>query len=55
MCHIFFIAERSGSSEHGRKHDTSTCSFNNNYLAEMCSGSEEGSYVRLIDVCSTQL
>jgi hypothetical protein len=23
---IFFIAERSGSSEHGRKHDTSTCS-----------------------------
>ena len=25
------------------------------YLAEMCSGSEEGSYLRLIDFCITQL
>ena len=27
----------------------------NNYFAEMCSGSEEGSYLRLIDLCITQL
>ena len=27
----------------------------NNYFTEMCSGSEEGSYLRLIDVCITQL
>ena len=26
-----------------------------NYLAEMCSGSEEGSYLRLMDFCITQL
>ena len=29
--------------------------FKNNYFTEMCSGSEAGSYVRLIDFCSTQL
>ena len=29
--------------------------FKNNYFAEMCSGSEEGSYLRLIDLCFTQL
>ena len=29
--------------------------FKNNYLAEMWSGSEEGSYVRLKDCCITQL
>ena len=27
----------------------------NNCVAEMCSGSEAGSYVRLIDFCITQL
>ena len=27
----------------------------NNYFAEMCCGSEEGSYSRLIDLCITQL
>ena len=27
----------------------------NNYLAEMCSGSEASSYLRLIDLCITQL
>jgi len=26
-----------------------------NYFTEMCSGSEEGSYLRLIDFCITQL
>ena len=26
-----------------------------NYLTEMCSGSEEGSYSRLIEFCTTQL
>ena len=29
--------------------------FKNNYFAEMCSGSEEGSYLRLIDVCITRI
>jgi len=29
--------------------------FKNNYFAEMWSGSEEGSYLRLIDFCITQL
>jgi len=29
--------------------------FKNNYFTEMCSGSEEGSYLRLIDFCITQL
>ena len=29
--------------------------FKNNYFAEMCSSSEEGSYSRLIDFCITQL
>ena len=27
----------------------------NNYFTEMCSGSEEDSYLRLKDVCMTQL
>jgi len=27
----------------------------NNYFTEICSGSEEGSYLRLIDFCITQL
>ena len=26
-----------------------------NYFTEMCSGSEKGSYLRLIDFCITQL
>ena len=36
---------------------TDRCSsqFNNNYFTEMCSGSEEGSYLRLIDLNITQL
>ena len=29
--------------------------FKNNYPTEMCSGSEEGSYLRLIDLCITRL
>jgi hypothetical protein len=29
--------------------------FKNNYFAEMCSGSEAGSYLRIIDFCNTQL
>jgi len=29
--------------------------FRNTYLTEMWSGSEEGSYLRLIDFCITQL
>jgi len=27
----------------------------NNYFTKMCSGSEEGSYLRLIDFCITEL
>jgi len=29
--------------------------FKNNYFAEMCSGSDAGSYLRRIDFCITQL
>jgi len=29
--------------------------FKNNWFTEMCSGSEAGSYLRLIDFCITQL
>ena len=29
--------------------------FENNYFTEMCSGSEAGSYLRIIDLCITQL
>ena len=29
--------------------------FKNNCFTEMCSSSEEGSYLRLIDICITQL
>ena len=29
--------------------------FENNYFTEMCSSSEEGSYLRLIDFCITHL
>ena len=29
--------------------------FKNNHFREMCSGSEAGSYLRLIDSCITQL
>ena len=29
--------------------------FENNCFTEMCSGSEEGSYLRLIDLCINQL
>ena len=32
-----------------------TPQFENNYFTEMCSGSEAGSYLRLIDFCITQL
>ena len=31
-----------------------TGSLENNYFTEMCSGFEEGSYLRLIDLCITQ-
>jgi len=34
---------------------TSTRQFKINYFAEMCSGSEAGSYLRLIDLCITRL
>ena len=29
--------------------------FKNNHFTEMCSGSEAGSYLRLMDSCTTQL
>ena len=29
--------------------------FKNNYFTEMCSGSEAGSYLRLMGFCITQL
>ena len=38
----------SGSDGHRKR-------FKNSYFAELCSGSAEGSYLRLIDFCITQL
>jgi len=35
--------------------DRYSSQFKNNYFAEMWSGSEEGSYLRLTDLCITQL
>ena len=35
--------------------DRYSSQFKNNYFTEMCSGSEEGSYLMLIDFCITQL
>ena len=44
------------SSRGSGTHMTFSCSqFKNNYVAEMCSGSEAGSYLRRIDFCITQL
>ena len=34
---------------------TPTPQYENNYFTEICSGSEAGSYLRLIDFCITQL
>jgi len=52
-----------GGAGSGRKSDahahqrTDRCSsqFENNYVTEMCSGSEAGSSLRLIALCITQL
>ena len=33
----------------------SSSQFKSNYLTDMCSGSEEGSYSRHMDMCITQL
>ena len=35
--------------------DRNSSQFRNNYFTERCSGSEAGSYLRLIDFCITQL
>jgi len=35
--------------------DRYSSQFKNNYFTEMCSGSKEGSYLRRIDLCITQL
>jgi len=38
-----------------RRRGPSSNRFKNNHFTEMCSGSEAGSYLRLIDSCITQL
>jgi len=40
--------------KHVNLNDQNTA-FENNYFTEMCSGSEAGSFSRLIDFCITQL
>ena len=51
------MARMNGTSHTSRQ--ISTCGqanqFKNNYFTEMCSGSEAGSYLRLIDFCIAQL
>jgi hypothetical protein len=47
--------------DHSENYSSESCTvrygsrFKNNYFAEICSGSDEGSYSRLIEVCITQL
>jgi len=36
-------------------HPRHSSQFKNNHFTEMCNGSEVGSYLRLIDSCTTQL
>ena len=51
--------EREGERNAARAGESSadchSSQFKNNYFTEMCSGSEAGSYLRLIDFCITQL
>ena len=51
--HLDGVLEIEGALVHHP--DLLTSQFENNYFTEMCSGSEEGSYLRLIDFCITQL
>ena len=44
-----------GKSGRGANVDVRVISFDNNYFTEMCSGCEAGSYLKLIDLCITQL
>ena len=44
-----------GNLEASQFPDRYSSQFKNNYFTEMCSGSEAGSYLRLIDLCITQL
>jgi len=52
-CGTFAIV--SGASHEYFERAKNLSGSDNNYLAEMCSGAEEGSYLRLIDLCITQL
>ena len=52
------VEAREGEAQapvHAVRHDLHTSQFKNNHSTEMCSSSEAGSYVRLIDSCITQL
>ena len=53
------VLENGGATVERRRDESCTdrysSQFENNYFTEMCSGSEAGSYLRLIDLCITQL
>ena len=54
----FYCSDIGGPNAWGRQfldsqHLLVSCRYN--YCTEMCSGSEEGSYLRLIDLCISQL
>ena len=53
------ISQRKSQEESSHRHLIWRMRYNsqseNNYSTEMCSGSEAGSYSRLIDICIAQL
>ena len=53
--HVRVHCERPCVVRPGLGTDRYSSQFENNYFTEMCSGSEAGSYLRLIDCCITQL
>jgi len=48
-----YLVVRDVRAREGRVHHVNEVP--NNYFTEICSGSEAGSYLRLIDFCITQL
>jgi hypothetical protein len=49
---VSFLASN-GRLERNKAGEQDVSQFQNNYFAEIYSGSEEGSYVRLMEVCIT--
>jgi len=55
LMNAFAEMELPGRLRGAARMDRYSSQFENIYFTEMCSGSESGSYLRLIDFCITQL